>query len=122
MIRHRPSPRPPETAPDPLVARLREVLCAAVRAWRKAAPAGSTLLTTLPDQLVDEVAAQLAAQLRDPASAVRATLDEHPAHEQPHDPTRLAASLRAQADQLAARFPEAAAGIRDAIDQAEGDR
>lgn len=61
---------------DPLAARLREVLCAAVRGWRKSAPFGSALLVAVPDRLIDEVAARLAPVLRDVTrEAVRAELD-----------------------------------------------
>lgn len=79
MIRHRPSPTPPEATPDPLVAALREVLCAAVRAWRKSAPFGTALVAVVPDKLIDEIAARLAPIMRGLVrEAVHAELDTEP--------------------------------------------
>lgn len=66
----------PAAGADPLVARLKEVLCAAVRGWRKQAPFGSALLVAIPDRLIDEIATRVAPLLRDlTREAVRAELD-----------------------------------------------
>lgn len=62
-----------QPADDPLVPRLRELLCAAVRDWRKSAPFGAAFVFATPDRLIDEVAARLAPVLRDVTrEAVRA--------------------------------------------------
>lgn len=59
----------PTADPDPLVPRLKELLCAALRSWRKSAPFGSALLVAVPDRLIDEIAVRWAPVERDVAHA-----------------------------------------------------
>lgn len=56
----------PTARDDPLVPRLREVLCAAHRRWRENIPTGTALLVPpVPSALLDQVAAGLAPVLRE---------------------------------------------------------
>lgn len=52
------------------------------------------------------------------ARGERAELPARLVHEQPHNPARLNASLRAHADNVATEFPQAAAAVRAAVDEA----
>lgn len=64
------------TAPDPLALRLREVLVAAHRRYRRSRSVLGALTTLpIPDPLIDEIATGLAPVLRD---LVAAAVAEHP--------------------------------------------